>query len=192
MMAAALAAAVAVVMVREPGTQLSAQSRVSKPGEYAGYSSKAYDGHQRTSFYVAVRDGTRLAVDLFRPTQQGRVATEKLPVVWMHTPYNRRTYRGGAGGGDLSRLRAAARRVRLRRRGGRLPRPLRVVRPEPRLQPRRVARCRAHGRVRHHRVVRRSSRGATAGSACGAARRPAAARCRRRRPRRRRSRRSSR
>ena len=54
-----------------------------------------YDGHQRTSFYVAVRDGTRLAVDLFRPTSKGVVSTEKLPVVWMHTPYNRRTYRGG-------------------------------------------------------------------------------------------------
>ena len=55
-----------------------------------------YDGHQRTSFYVAARDGTRLAVDLFRPTSKGVTATEKLPVVWMHTPYNRRTYRGGA------------------------------------------------------------------------------------------------
>jgi putative CocE/NonD family hydrolase len=54
-----------------------------------------YDGHQRTSFYVAVRDGTRLAVDLFQPTRNGVVSTEKLPVVWMHSPYNRRTYRGG-------------------------------------------------------------------------------------------------
>ena len=57
--------------------------------------SAKYDGHQRTSFYVAVRDGTRLAVDLFQPTSKGVLATEKLPVVWMHTPYNRRTYRGG-------------------------------------------------------------------------------------------------
>jgi putative CocE/NonD family hydrolase len=55
-----------------------------------------YDGSQRTSFYVAVRDGTRLAVDLFQPTSQGVAANEKLPVVWMHTPYNRRSYRGGA------------------------------------------------------------------------------------------------
>jgi hypothetical protein len=54
-----------------------------------------YDGHERSSFYVAVRDGTRLAVDLFQPTSKGVPATEKLPVLWMHTPYNRRTYRGG-------------------------------------------------------------------------------------------------
>src|SRR5688572_31277409 len=55
-----------------------------------------YDGHRQTSFYVTVRDGTKLAVDLVQPTSNGNVATERLPVVWMHTPYNRR---GSAGGG---------------------------------------------------------------------------------------------
>jgi putative CocE/NonD family hydrolase len=54
-----------------------------------------YDGHQQTSFYVAVRDGTKLAVDLVQPTRKGVVATEPLPVVWMHSPYNRRTNGGG-------------------------------------------------------------------------------------------------
>jgi putative CocE/NonD family hydrolase len=42
-----------------------------------------------------MRDGTKLAVDLYRPTKGGVVASEKLPVVWMHSPYNRRSYRGG-------------------------------------------------------------------------------------------------
>ena len=42
-----------------------------------------------------MRDGTRLAVDVFRPTQGGKAATDKLPVVWMHTPYNRRTTQNG-------------------------------------------------------------------------------------------------
>ncbi len=69
--------------------------KVSRPGVYSGWSEPVYDGHQRSSFYVEVRDGTKLAVDLYRPTRQGVVASEKLPVVWMHTPYNRRTYRGG-------------------------------------------------------------------------------------------------
>lgn len=68
---------------------------VSRPNEYAGWSEKIYDGHQRSSFYVEVRDGTKLAVDLYRPTKGGVAASEKLPVVWMHSPYNRRTYRGG-------------------------------------------------------------------------------------------------
>ena len=55
-----------------------------------------------------MRDGTKLAVDLYRPTRNGVVASEKLPVVWMHTPYNRRAI-AAASGGDLSRLRVAAR-----------------------------------------------------------------------------------
>lgn len=72
-------------------SRVAAQSSTRAPAASAG---AAYDGPQRTSFYVAVRDGTKLAVDLFRPTRSGVVATERLPVVWMHTPYNRRTYRG--------------------------------------------------------------------------------------------------
>ena len=71
------------------------QPRISKPGEYRGYSTASYDGHQLTSQYVTVRDGTRLAVDVFLPTREGKVATGKLPVVWMHTPYNRRTTNNG-------------------------------------------------------------------------------------------------
>ncbi|HEY7797300.1 MAG TPA: CocE/NonD family hydrolase [Hyphomonadaceae bacterium] len=73
----------------------ASDGKVSRPNEYSGWSEKSYDGHQRSSFYVQARDGTKLAVDLFRPTKGGVVASEKLPVVWMHTPYNRRAYRGG-------------------------------------------------------------------------------------------------
>ncbi|MBB6093794.1 hypothetical protein HNQ60_002675 [Povalibacter uvarum] len=69
--------------------------KVSRPGEYRGYGAARYDGHLMTSQYVAVRDGTRLAIDIFLPTSQGKVAAEKLPVLWMHTPYNRRNYRDG-------------------------------------------------------------------------------------------------
>lgn len=74
----------------------NAQSeKISKPGQYHGYSEARFDGHEMTSQYVAVRDGTRLAVDIFRPTSGGEVAKEKLPVLWMHTPYNRRNYANG-------------------------------------------------------------------------------------------------
>jgi uncharacterized protein len=75
--------------------QTSSAEKVSRPGEYRGYSSAQFDGHELTSQYVAVRDGTKLAVDVFRPTREGKVATDKLPVVWMHTPYNRRTTNDG-------------------------------------------------------------------------------------------------
>ena len=73
----------------------AAEPRVSRPGEYRGYAAADYDGHELTSQYVPMRDGTRLAVDVFRPTRAGRLANGRFPVVWMHTPYNRRDTQGG-------------------------------------------------------------------------------------------------
>ena len=63
------------------------QKKVSSFGQYAGYSAPAYDGWVRSSRYVTVSDGTRIAVHLFRPTRAGRLAEEKLPVVWTHNRY---------------------------------------------------------------------------------------------------------
>ncbi len=63
--------------------------KVSMPGVYRGYSEKIYDGWARTSQYVAVRDGTRLAVDIFRPTLNGVVVDDPLPVIWTHHRYHR-------------------------------------------------------------------------------------------------------
>jgi len=86
----------ALLVLSSLGASASAEpARVSRPGEYRGYSSASYDGHQLTSQYVTVRDGTRLAVDVFLPTREGKAAADKLPVVWMHTPYNRRTTSNG-------------------------------------------------------------------------------------------------
>jgi putative CocE/NonD family hydrolase len=50
-----------------------------------------FDGKVRQSHYVTVRDGTRLAVDVYLPTRDGQVASGPLPVVWNFTPYNRAT-----------------------------------------------------------------------------------------------------
>ncbi len=46
---------------------------------------QAEDGYQRESIYVSVRDGTRLALDLWRPDG----VEEPLPVVLTMTPYHR-------------------------------------------------------------------------------------------------------
>ncbi len=64
-------------------------TRVSSPGRYEGYSERLYESWQRTSFYVAVRDGTRLAVDLYRPVVDGAAASTPHPVIWIHTAYQR-------------------------------------------------------------------------------------------------------
>lgn len=63
--------------------------QVSRFGEYSGFSQEIYDGYQRTSQYISVRDGTRLAADIFRPTLCGNVVTDPLPVVWAHERYQR-------------------------------------------------------------------------------------------------------
>jgi uncharacterized protein len=63
--------------------------RVSRPGEYQGYSQPLYPEWRLHSQYVAVRDGTRLAVDIYRPATGGKVVDRKSPVVWLHTPYRR-------------------------------------------------------------------------------------------------------
>ena len=62
---------------------------VSSLGVYRGFSALIYDGWQRSSRYVMVRDGTRLAVDVLRPTLRGELAQEPLPAIWTHTRYQR-------------------------------------------------------------------------------------------------------
>ncbi|MDX2056394.1 MAG: CocE/NonD family hydrolase [Gemmatimonadales bacterium] len=69
-------------------------AKTSTPGVYEGYSTAEYDGYVRTSQYLTMRDGTRLAADILRPSKAGVVHTDKLPVVWTHHRYNRAFFRG--------------------------------------------------------------------------------------------------
>jgi len=66
-----------------------AAQRVSTLGHYQGYSEAVFDGWVRTSQYVAVRDGTRIAIDIFRPTNKGVLHEKPLPVIWEHRRYQR-------------------------------------------------------------------------------------------------------
>ncbi|WP_336926897.1 CocE/NonD family hydrolase [Alteraurantiacibacter palmitatis] len=49
-----------------------------------------YPDVQRQSLYVPVRDGTRLAVNIYRPAHGDAVADERLPVIFVFTPYRAR------------------------------------------------------------------------------------------------------
>lgn len=62
---------------------------ISEFGKYQGYSEAVYDGSQRTSDYLTLSDGTRLAYDLIIPTRKGVPAEEPLPVLFKYTPYGR-------------------------------------------------------------------------------------------------------
>ena len=63
---------------------------VPQLGQYQGYSGPIYNRWVRTSQYVTVRDGTKLAVDIFRPANSsGTPVEEPLPVIWTHDRYQR-------------------------------------------------------------------------------------------------------
>ncbi|OYW51366.1 MAG: peptidase S15 [Novosphingobium sp. 28-62-57] len=53
-------------------------------------SAAPYPDVVRTSSYVPVRDGTRLAVNVYRPARDGVVETAPLPVIFSFTPYRAR------------------------------------------------------------------------------------------------------
>ncbi len=54
-----------------------------------------YSGSIRTSQYVTVRDGTRLAIDIYRPETGGKPVDRRLPVILVATPYHRSSENNG-------------------------------------------------------------------------------------------------
>jgi uncharacterized protein len=58
---------------------------------------QSYPDVVRSSSYVPVRDGTRLAVNIYRPAAGSAAAAKRLPVIFVFTPYRAR-YRDERGG----------------------------------------------------------------------------------------------
>jgi hypothetical protein len=54
------------------------QKVVSEFGKYWGYTQKLYDGYKRVSDFLTLSDGTRLAYDVYLPTQKGIPASRCL------------------------------------------------------------------------------------------------------------------
>ena len=71
------------------GQRKTSKTMISEFGKYQGYSEAIYDGAHRTSDYLSLSDGTRLAYDLIIPTQKGVPAKKPLPVLFKYTPYGR-------------------------------------------------------------------------------------------------------
>jgi len=63
--------------------------KVSEFGKYHGYTEDVYDSSKRTSDYLTLSDGTRLAYDLILPTKNDVPANKPLPVLFKYTPYMR-------------------------------------------------------------------------------------------------------
>lgn len=63
--------------------------QTSSFGHYTSPTADRFDGVERTSRHVTMRDGVCLAVDIFRPTDEGAPTGEALPALWTHTRYQR-------------------------------------------------------------------------------------------------------
>jgi putative CocE/NonD family hydrolase len=63
--------------------------RVSRFGEYRGYSAEVCDGYVRCSDYLSLSDGTKLAYDLLLPARDGIAEKNPLPVLFSYTTYLR-------------------------------------------------------------------------------------------------------
>lgn len=59
-------------------------------GHPAAAEERAATDHVRESRYVSVHDGTRLAVNIYRPAQAGEAIAHPLPVIFAFTPYRAR------------------------------------------------------------------------------------------------------
>ena len=89
----ALLGSIATLSISPLYGELTQGDQVSTPGVYVGYSEPIYaDDYDLSSQYVEMRDGTKLAIDICRPMDKttSEVIETPLPVLWMHTPYNRR------------------------------------------------------------------------------------------------------
>jgi uncharacterized protein len=62
-----------------------AQDRVSKPGEYSGYSRMLHKEVVRSSQYLTMRDGIKLAATIYRPALSGKALATPYPVIWEGT-----------------------------------------------------------------------------------------------------------
>jgi putative CocE/NonD family hydrolase len=72
-----------------PTSTNTPEERLSKPGEYKGYSQPLYNERTSSSQYITMRDGTKLAALILRPAQNGKTVTAPLPVIWTHNRYHR-------------------------------------------------------------------------------------------------------
>jgi putative CocE/NonD family hydrolase len=66
-----------------------ASEKISLLGKYQGYSEEIYDDYVRTSDYLKLSDGTRLAYDLLLPSNEQEVSRHSFPVLFCYTSYLR-------------------------------------------------------------------------------------------------------
>jgi putative CocE/NonD family hydrolase len=63
--------------------------RASEFGKYVGYSEPLYEEWVRTSRYIEMSDGIKLAMDIIRPAKNGKPVEIPMPVIWNYYSYLR-------------------------------------------------------------------------------------------------------
>ena len=66
-----------------PAAPVSAQASAKGFGAYKP--AQPYSEQVVTSFYLPMRDGTRIAISLHRPAKDGKAVAGRFPVIWHHT-----------------------------------------------------------------------------------------------------------
>lgn len=80
---------IAIIMLLSVAFTCPAQQKVSRPFEYSGWSEAQYKSYIKTSMYVEMLDGVRIAVDVFLPAEGPADAPKCFPTVFQFTPYGR-------------------------------------------------------------------------------------------------------
>ena len=65
----------------------TSSKRVSEHFKYSGYSAPEYKSSSKETTFVAMSDGTKLAVDVFLPKDGPKI--DKFPAIFIFTPYGR-------------------------------------------------------------------------------------------------------
>jgi hypothetical protein len=84
------AACICALLTSIAGSAVAAdknENKISAFGQYEGYSTVTYPQYTRSSIYVPVRDGTKIALDIYRPTVNGKPVSGRLPAVFEFTRY---------------------------------------------------------------------------------------------------------
>lgn len=84
-----LAAGLSPILGQTVPVPNAAPASKAKFGDYKAIALAPYDSWVRSSLYLKMRDGVRLAVDILRPAKKGVVEIKPLPALWTHTRYRR-------------------------------------------------------------------------------------------------------
>jgi len=86
---------VLMLMIICSSLAMANNEKVSSFGKYSGYSEQISNGWNRYSVYVPMNDETKIAVDYYLPTVDGKEISEPLPVILHYTRYIRATIEDG-------------------------------------------------------------------------------------------------